>query len=496
MGLIPAHADLTPRPKEIPAWESQSKMAKTVYARQAEAVAGYLAHTDHHIGRLLDHARSLPDGDDLVVFYITGDYGASPEGTITGTDNNMLTQNGLTVNLEDQYKVLDELGGPEHEYHYGVPWSWAYTTPFQWMKRVASHYGGTRNSMIVHYPGKLKDPGTVRSQFHHVCDIAPTIYELAKVPAPTTVDGTEQTPLAGISMAYTFSEPDAADKRTAQYFEVEGRRAIYHDGWVAAAMHSVPWELINATGDFDNDRWELYHVAEDYSQAHDLADQHPGKLKELQAVFLEQAKANGVFPLDDRWAQRAVNPERPALTKGVYKFRYAQSASRITEGSAPLVFQRSHSITAELDVTKDETDGVIACMGGETAGYTFYILDGRLCYEYNFFGRDDALTQADQPITPGRHIVRMEYEQAPFRPFVDTTGGSVKLFIDDQQVAEGKTNKMVFARYTLTETLDIGKDLGSTVSRRYADQAPFKFPGVIHYVDYELSPTRPEKPTR
>ena len=492
LGIIPENAKLTPRPESIPSWKSMSKKEKIVYARQAEVVAGYLAHTDYHIGRLLASARAMPGGENTMIIYITGDNGASPEGSMTGTENNMLTQNGLKSSIDEQYEHLDELGSYKHENHYGVPWSWAFTTPFQWMKRVASHYGGTKNSMIIHYPGHIAEPGSIRGQFHHVIDIAPTIYEVTKIPEPTMVLGAPQIPVAGISMAYTFMDKNSADKRTTQYFEVEGRRAIYHEGWVACAKHSVPWELLNATGDFESDEWELYNVANDYSQAHNLVKEYPEKLKELLNIFEQEAEKYGVYPLDDRWGERALNPERPSVNKEVYTYRFSEDSRRITEGSAPLLFQRSHSITAEIDIPEDGGNGVIACMGGRTAGYTFYMMDGFLNYEYNWFTREYYLTQSKNKIAPGKHIVKMEYEQEPFVPLIDLTGGTVKLFVDDILVAKGKLDKMVFSRYTLTETLDIGTDLGSSVSQRYEPMAPFDFNGKIHYVDYNLSPTRPE----
>jgi len=491
-GIIPANAKLTPRPESIPSWDSMSDKEKIVYARQAEVVAGYLDHADHHIGRLLDAARSLPGGENTMIIYITGDNGASPEGSMTGTDNNMLTQNGLKSSIEAQYEILDELGSYKHENHYGVPWSWAWSTPFQWMKRVASHYGGTKNSVIISYPNHIAEPGSVREQFHHVIDIAPTIYEAANIPQPTEVLGAPQMPIAGVSMGYTFMDKDAADRRTTQYFEVEGRRAIYHEGWIAAAKHSVPWELINATGEFEQDRWELYNVASDYSQYHDLAEVNPEKLEELKHIFDEQAKKYNVYPLDDRWAQRAMNPDRPSVNSQVYKYHFTDGTRRLTEGSAPIVFQTSHSITAEIDVPEKGGNGVIVAMGGRTAGYTFYMLDGYLNYEYNWFTREYYLTQSKEPIAAGKHTVKMVYEQKPFRPFVDLTGGTVKLYVDDKLVGEGKTDKMVFGKYTLTETMDIGVDLGSSVSHKYEPMEPFEFNGKINYVDYDISPTRPE----
>jgi len=492
LGTIPENAKLTPRPESIPAWNSMSEKEKIVYARQAEVVAGYLAHADHHIGRLLEAARSLPGGENTMIIYITGDNGASPEGSMTGTENNMLTQNGLKSNIEAQYKVLDELGSYKHENHYGVPWSWAWSTPFQWMKRVASHYGGTKNSVIISYPNHVAEPNSVRNQFHHVIDIAPTIYEVANIPEPIEVLGAPQIPIAGISMGYTLMDKDAPDRRTTQYFEVEGRRAIYHEGWIAAAKHSVPWELINATGEFEQDKWELYNVANDYSQYQDLAEANPEKLEELQSLFDVEARKYNVYPLDDRWAQRAANPNRPSVNSRVYKYHFTDGTRRLTEGSAPIVFQTSHSITAEIDVPEDGGNGVIVAMGGRTAGYTFYMLDGYLNYEYNWFTREYYLTQSKNPIAPGKHTVKMVYEQKPFRPFVDLTGGTVKLYVNDELVGEGKTDKMVFGKYTLTETMDIGVDLGSSVSQRYEPMEPFEFNGKINYVDYDISPTRPE----
>lgn len=251
-------------------------------------------------------------------------------------------------------------------------------------------------------------------------------------------------------------------------------------------------DLIDATGDFENDEWELYHVAEDYSQATNVVDSHPEKLKELLEVIDQEAEKYGVYPLDDRWAQRAINPERPSVNQGVYEYSFTQATNRVTEGSAPLVFQRSHTITSEIDVPEEGGEGVIVCMGGRTAGYTFYMLDGYLNYEYNWFTRECYLTQSKSKLTPGKHIVRMDYVQEPFIPFKDLTGGTVKIYVDDELVGEGKTDKMVFARYTLTETLDIGTDLGSSVSQRYEDMEPFKFNGKLNYVDYNISPTRPE----
>lgn len=492
LGIIPENAKLTPRPESIPSWESMSEKEKIVYARQAEVVAGYLAHADHYIGEMLEEIKKLPGGDNTMIIYITGDNGASPEGSMTGTDNNMLTQNGLKSTIEAQYEVLDELGSYKHENHYGVPWSWAFSTPFQWMKRVASHYGGTKNSVIINYPDHISEPGSIREQFHHVIDIAPTIYEAANIPQPIEVNGATQMPMSGVSMQYTFMDKEAKGRRLIQYFETEGRRAIYHDGWIACAVHSVPWELINATGEFESDEWELYNVENDYSQYNNLAKDNPEKLTELKELFKSEARKYNVYPLDDRWAQRAMNPERPSVNSKRTHYHFDSGTRRLTEGSAPMVFQTSHTITADINIPQEGGDGVIVAMGGRTSGYTFYMMNGYLNYEYNWFTKEYYLTTSKNKITPGNHVVKMVYEQKPFVPFKDLTGGTVQLFVDDVLVGEGMTDKMVFGKYTLTETMDVGIDLGSSVSQRYEPMEPFEFNGKINYVDYDISPSRPE----
>jgi arylsulfatase len=482
LGMVPENTKLTPRPEEIPGWNGLSEDAKRLYARHQEVFAGFLGHTDYHVGRLLDAVRALPDAENTLIIYVAGDNGPSAEGSLTGTTNNMMTQNGLPDTVEAQIHEIDEIGGPKHENHYPVGWAWAGSSPFQWMKRVPSHFGGTRNGLVVSWPAKLKAVGQTRSQFHHVIDIAPTIYEAIGIPEPKTVKGIEQTPIAGVSMVYTIADPNAEGRRKTQYFETGGHRAIYHDGWVAASFHGVPWELAGSIG-FDDSVWQLYNIEEDFSEAVDLADSNPEKLKELKAIFDEEAKKYNVYPLDDRFAERARNPQRPSVTRGRDSFRYAPGTVRIPEGSAPPIYQRSHSIIAALE-TDDDSEGVIAAEGGSSGGYSLYVRDGKLVYEYNFFGKERYAIASETELPEGDIEVTMDYVQKPVNEGNPSIGGSVTLSVNGKKVAEGELKNVVPSRFSATETLDIGSDLGSTVSESYV--APHAFSGKIKRVDIKL----------
>lgn len=485
IGAVPENTKLTPRPAEIPAWDSLDAEAKRLYARHQEVFAGFLSHTDHEIGRLVDAVRALPDADNTMIVYVAGDNGPSAEGSLTGTTNNMMTQNGLPDTVEGQIHEIDEIGGPRHENHYPVGWAWAGSSPFQWMKRVPSHFGGTRNGLVISWPAKIKHDGKVRSQFHHVVDIAPTIYEAAGIPAPKSVDGVEQAPMAGISMTYTFGDPTAEGRRKTQYFETGGHRAIYHDGWVAAAFHGAPWVLTGSVGFTDpkGNTWQLYNIDEDFSEAVDLAAENPDKVKELQALFDEEAKKFYVYPLDDRFAERGKNPERPSVTRGRDTFTYAAGTNRIPEGSAPPIYQRSHTITAKVTLANDTT-GVIVAEGGSSGGYTLHVEDGKLVYDYNFFGKERTKIESDAKLPSGKVEVAMEYTQAAPDKSDPARGGKVTLKVNGKSVASGELKHVVPARFSTTETLDIGSDLGSTVAETYS--APNAFTGEIENVVVEL----------
>jgi arylsulfatase len=485
LGAVPESTKLTPRPPEIQAWDSLDADAKRLYARHQEVFAGFLNHTDHELGRLLDAVRALPGADNTMVIFIAGDNGPSAEGSLTGTINNMMTQNGLPDSVEAQIREIAEIGGTKHENHYPVGWAWAGAAPFQWMKRVPSHFGGTRNGMVISWPAKIKHDGKVRSQFHHVVDIAPTIYEAAGIPAPKSVNGVGQAAMAGISMSYTFGDPAAADRRKTQYFETGGHRAIYHEGWVAAAFHGAPWVLTGSVGFTDPkaNTWALYKIDEDFSQAVDLAAQNPAKVKELQAIFDQEAKKYSVYPLDDRFAERATNPERPSVTRDRDTFTYTAGTVRIPEGSAPPIYQRSHTITADVEV-KADTEGVIVAEGGTVGGYVLRVQDGKLIYEYNFFGKERTKIETADKLPAGKVTVAMEYVQTPPDKSDPARGGKVTLKINGKAAGSGEVKHVVPARFSATETLDVGSDLGSTVSESY--KAPNAFTGEIGKVLIKL----------
>ncbi len=490
LGLVPTDTKLTPRPKELEAWESLSADAKKLFARHQEVFAGFVAHTDHHLGRLLNAVAALPDADNTLIIFIAGDNGPSAEGSVTGTLNNMMTQNGVPDSVDAQIKKLDELGGPLHENHYPVGWAWAGSSPFQWMKRVPSHFGGTRNGMVISWPKRITDQGGIRTQFHHVIDIVPTIHAAAGVTMPDRVNGIAQIPLAGVDMTYSFADAKASGTRTTQYFETGGHRAIYHNGWVAASFHGVPWALTGSIG-FENNPWELYNIENDFSQAVDVAAQRPEKLKELQAVFDQEAKRFDVYPLDDRFAERGMIPDRPSVVKGRTSFRYTAGTTRIPEGSAPPIYQRGHTITARVVIPKTGAEGVILAEGGSSGGYTLFVQDGKAHYEYNFFGKATYQVSSAGTLPAGEVEIVLDYEQKPFKRFVETTGGPATLRVNGKVVGSGLIENAVVGRFSATETLDIGTDLGATVSAAYREKAPFAFTGTIKDVSIQLKQAQP-----
>ena len=490
LGVVPADTKLTPRPKEIEAWDSLTADQKRLYARHQEVFAGFLAHTDYHIGRLLDAIKQLPDADNTLVIYIAGDNGPSAEGSVTGTVNNIMTQHGIPDSVADQLKQIDEIGGPLHENHYPVGWAWAGSSPFQWMKRVPSHFGGTRNGLVISWPARIKDLGGLRSQFHHVVDIVPTLYAAAGIQAPDRVKGVAQVPLAGVDMSYTFDDAKSPSHHHVQYFEVGGHRAIYEDGWVAASFHGVPWILQGSIG-FDHDNWQLYDITKDFSEADDVAAKYPAKLEEMKALFDRNAREFNVYPLDDRFVERGFNPQRPSVTRGRSSFSYFSGTTRIPEGSAPPIYKRSHRITARIVVPPQGAEGVLIAEGGVSAGYVLYVKDGLVHYDYNFFGRQIYSVVSSEKLPAGAVEVALDYEQKPSPHPLDTTGGTARLYINGKPVGAGDIAHVVPVRFSATETLDIGMDLGSTVSPAYRERAPFAFSGRIEKVTVELAVPTP-----
>jgi arylsulfatase len=382
LGVIPADAKLTPRPKEIPAWADMSAAQKRLFERQMETFAGFAAHTDHEVGRLVAQLEAIGALDNTLFYYIVGDNGASAEGGPEGTYNEMMALNGIIGKADQMMQHIDTWGGPTTFPHFAIGWAWAGNTPFQWTKQVASHFGGTRNGMVLHWPKGIKAKGEVRSQFHHVVDVAPTVLEAAKLPQPKIVNGIKQRPMDGVSMLYSADNAKAADRRKTQYFEMFGNRGIYHEGWVAATRHSIPW-LNVPLPPLKDDVWELYNVNEDFSQANNLAQQRPEKLKELQEVFLKEAARNNVLPIDDRRVERFVPAiaGRPDLLGGRKSLTVYPGMTGMMENAFINVKGVQHTITAEVELKDAKTQGVIIAQAGYFGGWVLYMKDGKVHHE-------------------------------------------------------------------------------------------------------------------
>jgi arylsulfatase len=482
LGVIPKDAKLTPRPAEIPAWDSLSADKKRVAERLMEAFAGFTAQTDYEVGRVLEALDEVGQIDNTLVIWQIGDNGASMEGTLNGVFNEMCSLNGAQEDTGYIIEHIDEIGGPKAYNHFNVGWAWAMNTPFQWGKQVASHFGGTRNPVVMSWPARIKDRGGIRTQFHHVIDLVPTILEAAGLPEPYEVNGVPQKPIEGISMVYSFEDAKAQGQRHTQYFEMFGNRAIYHDGWIAACRHGrLPWATAASSFDFDHDTWELYKLDEDYSEYTDVATQFPQKLRELQEIFWLEAMRYNVPPLDDRFAERADPSLRPSLIAGRTQFTFYPGAVRIPESSAPNVKNKSHAITAYIEVPQDRTDGVLVAAGGIVGGYTLYVKDRIPTYEYNWFTQSRYRIASTKPLQPGPAKIHVEFK---YDGGGIGKGGVVSLYVNDEKVGEGRVESTVPARYSADETFDIGMDTGSPVSEAYT--SPNRFTGKLKKVEIEL----------
>ncbi len=485
LGVIPQDCQLTQRSAGIPAWDSISAEMKPVLAREMEVYAGYLEHADHHVGRLLDALKDLEVLDNTLIYVIIGDNGASAEGSLQGTYNEMVTITGFG-HLETPEFLrahLDKFGGVESYNHYAVGWAHAMDTPYQWTKQVASHFGGTRNGTIVHWPKGIKAKGEIRSQFHHVIDVAPTILEVAGLPEPVFVNGVQQRPIEGVSMAYSFADAKAAERHETQYFEMSGNRGIYHKGWTAVTKHRTPWEPgVAKQLPFDDDVWELYDTNKDWSQSKNLAKENPQKLHELQRVWLIEAVKYNVLPLDDRFTERA-NPDlagRPQLIKGNRQVLFG-GMGRLTEMSIINTHNKSHAVTAEVVVPDSGAEGVIIAQGGVTGGWSLYAKDGKPKYCYNFYGLNSYTVEGTARIPAGTHQVRMEFK---YDGGGLAKGGSVTLFIDGKASGEGRVDQTEPMIFSADETCDIGDEFGSPVTYDYPK--PKKFSGEVNWVELDL----------
>jgi arylsulfatase len=483
LGVIPPDAELTPRPEEIPGWDDVDPALKPVLARQMEVFAAFLSHTDHQVGRLLTTIDSLGIAEDTLVLYLIGDNGASAEGTPQGTFNELLVFNqSMDVETpEFLAEHIDDLGGPAANNHYAVGWAHATCTPYQWTKQVASHFGGTRNGMVVRWPSGIRARGELRHQFHHVIDVAATVLDVAGVPAPRAVHGIEQMPLHGVSMAYCFDDPVAPDRRETQYFEMVCNRGIYHKGWTAVTRHSLPWVSAEMPP-LDDDTWELYDTTTDWTQARDLAADHPEQLRRLQRLFLIEAVTYGALPLDDRRVERflAELAGRPELVTGRSQLLFGDMG-RLSESSVLNTKNVSHSVTADVVVEDVPARGVLIAQGGAFGGWCLYVHDGQPAYCYNLFGIRRTVVRGEEPVAPGPHQIRSEFA------YGGGLGGpaDVTLYVDGVPVGQGRLDRTTPLVYSYDETTDVGEDSGSTVSDEY-DSASSRFTGTVNWVQIDL----------
>jgi arylsulfatase A-like enzyme len=491
LGVIPEDCEVTARHKEIPAWDDVPEDMKPVMRRQMEVYAGFMEYTDHHVGRLIDGIDDLGLLEDTLIYYIIGDNGASGEGTLNGTFNEMLNFNGMAALETPEYlqSKLDELGGPTSYNHYAVGWAHAMDTPYQWTKQVASHWGGTRNGTIVHWPLGIKAKGEIRDQFHHVIDIAPTILEAAGLPEPVSVDGVQQTPIEGVSMLYSFNDPKAAEQRETQYFEMFGNRGIYHKGWTAVTRHKTPWLLMGeVVPPFDDDVWELYDTNTDWSQARDISKENPDKLHELQRLWLIEAVKYNVLPLDDDIAKK-MDPDRagrPILIRGSTQVLLG-GMGRLGENCVLNLKNKSHSVTANIVVPDQAAEGVIIAQGANIGGWSLYALKGKLKYCYNLGGLKYFFVQSDSPLPSGDHQVRMEFA---YDGVGLGKGGDLTLYVDGKPVGSGRVDATLAMVFSADDGCDVGKDSGAAVSPDYlpGDNA---FNGEVKGVQLSIDPNAP-----
>jgi arylsulfatase len=484
LGVIPEEAELTERPAEIPAWDQMPDELKPILARQMEVYAGFMEHTDHHVGRLIDAIGDLEILDDTLVYVIVGDNGASAEGTPNGCFNELVVLNGAAAleTVDFMTSRIDDFGTPKAYNHYAVGWAHAMDTPYQWTKQVASHWGGTRNGTIIHWPEKIKSKGEVRTQFHHIIDVAATVLDVAGLPQPTYVHGIQQMPLHGVSMAPSFDDAASPERHETQYFEMFCNRGIYHKGWTAVTRHSTPWVMGTELPALAEDVWELY-APDDWTQAHDLAAEQPEKLAELQTLFILEAGKYNVFPLDDRRAERfnADLAGRPQLVRGNRQLLFG-GMRRLSENSIVVTKNKSFALTAEVAVPEGGAEGVIIAQGGAFGGWSLYAKDGKPAFCYNLFGLQLFKVYGEDPLAPGEHQVRLEFA---YDGGGLGKGGTSTLYVDGAKVGEGRVDATVPMLFSADETTDLGSDSATPVSDDHGPKET-EFTGRVKWVEIDL----------
>jgi arylsulfatase len=491
LGIVPANTQLTKRPDQIAAWDSLSADQKRLFAHMMEVYAGALSYADNQIGRLLDAVQETGQLDNTMVIFIMGDNGASAEGSLQGTTNEVGTAgNGVPESLPYLLSIMDQLGGPMAYNHCPVGWAHSMDSPMQWTKQVASHFGGTRNGMVISWPARIKDKGGIRSQFSHVIDIVPTIYEATGITPPSMMDGVKQKPLEGTSLVYTFDNAKAPTRHTTQYFEMIGNRAIYKDGWMASTTPlRLPWVTLGPEVSPDDFKWELYNINEDFSQANNLAEKNPGKLKELQDAFDVEAKKYNVYPLDSSAAPRLNPTIRPSLTRGRTEFTYYPGMIHIPEGSAPNFKNTSWVVAAEVTIPDNGASGVLATIGGRFGGWALLMEGSKPEFAYAYSNQPEHKFRivSDQPIAAGNHVVRLDFKYDGGGIGRGATG---TLFVDGKQVAQGQIPRTIPIRFSLDETFDVGEDTGTPVIEDYNDKMPFAFTGTLKKLVVILEPDK------